>query len=119
MLTSGVSAEKGGEGFVSADGQAVLVTARLSNDTVLNKYMLTVYDRTTKARLGEFQSPFSVVPFFVSDSRIIYQTGRYSYRADAEIVNEPPQIHAIDLKTGKEVWKLVVRDTAYHGPVPP
>ena len=41
--------------FLSADGRHFLVSARTDDDRVFAKYTLTVFDRATRARVGEFR----------------------------------------------------------------
>jgi len=101
--------------FLSADGRHVLVSTPTGNDTDWERYTLTVYERGTGKRLGEFKSHVSTVPFFVTDSRVVFETGPYTRQS----VEEPPKIRAVDLTSGKEVWSKEVRDPEYRGPFPP
>jgi len=105
--------------FLSADGRHVLVSTPTGNDTDWDRYTLTVYERGTGKRVGEFKSHLSVVPFFVTDSRVVLETGPYSRQAEEALVEEPPKIRAVDLQTGKEVWSKEVRDPEFRGPFPP
>src|SRR5581483_842562 len=54
--------------FLSADGRHILVSEQTGDDRVWEKYRLTIYDRRTGERVGEFKSHLSLVPFFVLDS---------------------------------------------------
>ena len=105
--------------FLSADGLDIMVSKRTGDDADLDKYTLTVLDRKTNARLGEFKSEVSLVPFFVDDAKVIYQSSPYVRRNGKDIVQEPPRIRAVDLKSGKEVWTFELRDTRYRGYFPP
>ena len=105
--------------FLSADGKHVLVSKRIGNDSVWNKYSLTIYDRSNGNRIGEFKCHLSVVSFFVSDSLVVYETGPYVRRTEAGLANEPLKIRAVDLRTGKQRWSTPLRDTTFRGPFPP
>jgi len=105
--------------FPSADGRYVLVSTQTGDDKEMNKYTLTVYERETKARLGEFKSQVSLVPFFVWKSLVVYETSPYIQRTDDNVRGQPRKIRAIDLKTGREIWSAEIRDAKYRGPFPP
>jgi hypothetical protein len=92
---------------------------RTGDETVKEKYTLTIFDRKTQERVGQVKSHTSVVPFFISDSLFVNETQPYIWRNKNELVEEPAKIHGLDLKTGNEVWVRPVRDTSYRGPVPP
>jgi hypothetical protein len=105
--------------FLSADRRDILVTKKTGGEMESKKFTLTIYDRKTKQRLGELKSHFSVLPFFVSDSMIIYESARYGERTPAGFVQRPRRIVASDLKTGLEVWALDLPEIAYSGSFPP
>jgi photosystem II stability/assembly factor-like uncharacterized protein len=105
--------------YLSADERHFIVSRRVDDDPVRKKYMLTVYARDTKQRVGEFRSYQSAMPFFVTGTTIIYETGPYVFRTSAGLVDEPLKIRALDLRTGKELWSRQIRDTKYRGPFPP
>ena len=105
--------------FLSADRRNILVAKKTGGEMESKKYTLTIYDRRTKQRLGELKSHFSVLPFFVSDSLIIYESARYSERTDQGLVQRRRRIVASDLKTGLEVWALNLPEIAYSGSFPP
>jgi hypothetical protein len=109
-----------GEGaFLSADGQDFLTSRQIGDNAELEKYLLSVFDTKTKTKIGEFKSRVSLVPFFVTDSRVIYESSPYAYRTGKELVEEPRRIRAVDLRTGREEWNFVLRDTTYQGSFPP
>jgi hypothetical protein len=105
--------------FLSADGRHYLVSQRNAGMSGTQKYTLTVYDRQSGARIGAFQSPVAAVPFYVTDSRAVYELGPSQQRTAAGLVEQPRTIRAVDLGTGNEVWSTPVRDSTYRGPVPP
>jgi hypothetical protein len=105
--------------FLSVDGRHILSSARIADDPEWDKYLWTLYDRATGAGVGAFRAHLRYAPFFVTNSRAIYQTPPYARKQGANLVEEPPQIHAMDLATGSELWNHAVRDTTDRRPRPP
>ncbi len=105
--------------FLSADRRHVMHSKRVGDDTVWDKYLWSIYDHATSARLGEVRAPIAYAPFVVAESRIIYQTNPHAFRAGSDLVEEPLQIRAVDLQTGEILWRQPVRDTADREPPPP
>jgi len=105
--------------FLSADGRHVLISERVANDSVFEKYRWAIYDRNTAQNLGEFRAHLRYSPFFVVDSRVVFESGPYSRRTSAGLVQEPLQIRAVDLRTGDMLWRQPVRDTTGRRPPPP
>src|SRR5262249_1769751 len=105
--------------FLSTDGRHVLVSKRTGDESVWDKYTLTIFDRGTKQRVGGFKPHVSHVPFTVLDSRVIFETGPYARRTRTGVVEEPLKLRAVDLQSGNELWSRQVRDTTYRGPFPP
>jgi hypothetical protein len=104
--------------FLSADGRHILHSERQADDSVWDKYLWSIYDRNTRERLGQFKTHVSFAPFFVADTKVVYETGPYERRAAAGVIQEPEQIRAVDLRTGDLVWSQPIRDTTSRGPVP-
>jgi hypothetical protein len=105
--------------FVSATGDHVFTSKRIADDREWNKYLWTIYERTTGNEIGKIKSHRPQVPFFISDSRIIYETRPYFRRTDEGLIDEPFKIRGVDLGSNRELWSQPVRDTAYRGPYPP
>jgi hypothetical protein len=63
--------------------------------------------------------PTSAAPYFVWNSMLVYVSRPYGRRIDGKWIQEPLEIRAVDLRTGREAWKTPIRDTAYHGLFPP
>jgi hypothetical protein len=107
--------------FPSADGRYILSSERITSDTaVWDKYLWTVYDASNHERVGQIKSHLRVAPFFVLDSKIIYEDGPYSRRSDnGQIVSEPRQLRAVNLTTSELTWSQPLRETGVPGPVPP
>jgi hypothetical protein len=53
--------------ILSADAGHVLASERVADDSVWEKYLWTIYDRSTGEPIGEFRTFRSLAPFFVSD----------------------------------------------------
>jgi hypothetical protein len=104
--------------FLSADGHHVMSSERV-DEKAWDKYVWTIFDRATSKRLGQVRTHLSYAPFFVNDSRIVYQTEPYALRVGDTFVEEPLQIRAADLDTGQRVWSQPVRDTTDRNPPPP
>lgn len=105
--------------FLSADGRHVLSSQRVANDPEWNKYLWTVFERDSGRRVGELRMFVRYVPFFVADTRMIYQTPLFSSRQGTQMVQEPLQLRATDLSTGAPLWSQPVRDTVDRDPPPP
>jgi hypothetical protein len=105
--------------FLSADGRYILNSKRSANDLEWNKYVWTIYDRNGGQRIGQIKAPVSLAPFFVWNTRVIYEVGPYSRRNADALIEEPLQIRAVSLQTGEQVWSRPVRDTTPRGAPPP
>jgi hypothetical protein len=106
--------------FVSMDGRHILSSHRIADDTVWEKYLWEIYDRDTGQHLGQFRTHVRVAPFFVLDSRVVYETSPYARLTPAGAVEEQPrQIRAVDLQTGRELWSQPVRETIQRAAPPP
>jgi hypothetical protein len=105
--------------FLSADQRYVMSSQRIADDPEWDKYLWTIYQRDTGARVGEFRTHLRYAPFSVTDHRAIYQTPPYARREETGLVENPPQIHAVDLATGARLWSHPVRDTVDRRPRPP
>jgi hypothetical protein len=104
--------------FLSADGRHVLHSERQADDRVWDKYLWSIYDRNTLQRLGQFKVHLNFAPFFVADTKVIYETPPYTRRAAAGVIQEPQQIQAVDLQTGERIWSQPIKDTTRRGALP-
>jgi len=106
--------------ITSADGRTILANKPAGHDaTGLIDYLWAIYSLQTGARLGEIRMPTSAAPFFVWKSMVIYVSRPYGRRVNGNWIQEPLALRAVDLTNGREVWKTSIRDTTYHGPLPP
>ena len=105
--------------FISADGRHVLSSQRVADDPEWDKYLWTIFERESGSRIGELRTHLRYAPFFVIDTRLIYETPPYARRRGRRMAPEPLQIRAVDLITGASVWSQPVRDTVDRQPPPP
>ncbi len=94
-----------GPGFVayaiSADQSLLLIISGAAGP----RYLWSIYTIASGKRVGEVRLPdSSAQSFFVWHSILIYRSSA---------------LHAVELKTGTEIWTRALRDTSYHGPFPP
>ncbi len=102
--------------FISAGGDHVLSSELTADDRVWDKYRWAIYNSTNGERVAEIRNFQSMAPFCILDTMIIFETLPYMLRGQPE---ESLKIRAVNLKTGQEIWNLLVRDTSYSGPFPP
>jgi len=106
--------------IASADGQAILANKPVGTDaTGWTDYLWAIYSLQTHDRLGEIRMPTSAAPFFVWNSMLVYMSRPSGRRIDGKWIQQPLELRAVYLGTGREAWKTPIRDTAYHGPFPP
>ncbi len=105
--------------FRSADGRHVMNPERVADDTAWDKYVWTVYDAASGARLGQAKSHVRYAPFFVTGTLLITVSGPELRQTEQGAVEEPLRIKAIDLSTGDVAWTQPIRDTVNRLPPPP
>ena len=104
----------------SADHQTYLATKPLGTDaTGWTDYIWAIYSTSTREKLAELRMPTSAASFFVWRSILVYVSRPYGRRINQNWISEPLELRALDLSTGREMWKVPIRDTAYRGPLPP
>ncbi|CAM2064163.1 PQQ-binding-like beta-propeller repeat protein [Sulfidibacter corallicola] len=108
-----------GRQFLSIDGGAVLISNRIGDDRIRNKYRWTLYDRATGDPLGRFDADRSVDAFFVAGKTLVYVARPYFWRDGDQFREDPLRLRAIDLDSGRLLWERALRDTEYRGPFPP
>jgi hypothetical protein len=110
----------GSEQFKSADGRYTLTSRKIASDATWDKYLWSVFDESTHAAVGQLKSHLRISPFFVTDSKIVYEDGPYQRReASGEVVSAPRELRAVDLATGAVVWTQPLQDTNRPGSLPP
>lgn len=109
-----------GEQYLSVDDRHVIVSERLADDRVWNRWRWRVFDATTKAALGTVDHPVSIAPFLVVDQTLLFESRPSQHlEPNGELVDEKLSIRAQALGSGRELWALEIRDTTYYGPFPP
>ncbi|NOT01687.1 MAG: PQQ-binding-like beta-propeller repeat protein [Phycisphaerales bacterium] len=104
---------------LSIDGAHTLRSKRIAKDDTWDKYEWTIVETATGAKTGQTTSHLSQAAFMVIGGRLVFETGPFTRRTDAGLVEEPLTLRAVDLSTGKQVWSRPVRDTEYRGDYPP
>src|SRR5262249_50694735 len=106
--------------YLSADGRHLLVSERIGDDSVWEKYRWTVYTADTGQRLGSIVSPFAQAAFFVLGSQLVYEGYPFQRRLPGGgMQDQPLTLRGADLRSGGEQWSRPLRDTSYRGPFPP
>lgn len=116
------AAVKGVEGrqMLSADGRHVLVSEPVDKaGFTLYRHRWTLYDRSSGARLGSVPAMVSATPFLVVGTTVYSMVPAHALRRDGKFIENPAALHAVNLKSGAEMWKMAVRDTAFRGPFAP
>jgi hypothetical protein len=110
----------GEEGFVSADGIAVLQSRRVGDDNEWDKYQWTIIDRSDGRQIASFRTHVRIAPYIVVDSRVIYLDSPFTRQIDSHTQQKSPlSVRAVDTSTGVEAWSHAVRDTLERGPIRP
>lgn len=105
--------------WLSADGQHIMVSEKIANNSVWERYRWIIFDKTTKERLGEVTDHFSTASFFVTGNTLVYMARPYMRRVGNQTETKELRIRAINLQSGAEIWQRDVRDTTYRGTMPP
>jgi hypothetical protein len=104
---------------ISADESSFLFVKGAGSSTGIQEYSWEIYTIANGARMAQLELPVSASPFCVQRSVLVLQSDPYNRRVNGQWVQEPLAIRALDIKTGNEIWKRLLRDTSYHGPYPP
>jgi outer membrane protein assembly factor BamB len=117
---SAPAVKAGGRQILSADGRHVLVTEPVdAADFTLYRHRWTLYERSSGARLGSVPAMVSASPFVVVGSTVYRVDPAHAVRKDGKFVENPATLHAVNLKTGADMWKMAVRETVFRGPFAP
>lgn len=108
-----------GKQWLSKDGLHILVSERIADNRVWDKYRWTVYEKATGNRIGDTRDHFSTAPFFVSGTTLVYVSWPYERRVGDKLEAVSLRLRAIDLTEGNQLWQQDIRDTKYRGPMPP
>jgi len=105
--------------FRSSDDYNALVSQRVANNRVWDRYEWTILDRASGNQIGKFNNFQAQAPFVVIDSLLVFESAPHRRRVNDEMISEPLKLRAIDLRTGDEKWNRLIRDTNYRGSLPP
>jgi len=109
-----------GRQMLSADGRHVLVTERVDvAEHPLQRHRWTLYERDSGTRLGSVPALVSATPFLVVGTTLYHPAPAHAVRQNNRFVEQPAVLRAVNLKTGAEMWKASVLETAFRGPFPP
>jgi len=104
--------------YPSANGRHLLTSKLVETDPHV-KYLWVIFSLETGGRVAEVRNHSPAAWFFVSGSRLIYESPLQRRLVDGAWAEEPRKLRAIDLVSGAELWNWPIRDTAYRGPYPP
>src|SRR5262249_46992402 len=105
-----------GVGYVSADGRHVLTSQLVGDDRDLKtKYLWTISSVADGTRIGETYSPFPRAPFFVSGTKLVFESRPYAIQVEGKMTREPLNLRAVDLAFGTVAWSFPLRDTTFYG----
>jgi hypothetical protein len=104
----------------SADGRYLLTRKAAGADASgWQSYIWSVYSLASGQQAAEIRMPTSAAPFFLWQSILVYESRPYGRLVNGKWLQEPLELRAVNIKSGSEVWKRPLRDTAYRGPLPP
>ena len=105
--------------FLAADGSHVLISERIGDDSVWEKWLWRIFERSTARPVGAVRSHARFAPFFVTESQIVHLVEPHGHLVDDALVDEPMQIRAADLQTGESLWSQPLRDLTDREAPPP
>src|SRR5262249_7727590 len=108
-----------GAGYLSADGRHVLTSQLVGDDSDLKtKYLWTISSVADGTPVGEIHSAFPRAPFFVSGTKLVFESRPYAIRINDKMTREPLTLRVVDLGFGTVAWSFPLRDTTFYGPFP-
>jgi hypothetical protein len=108
-----------GPQFLSADGSHVLISERIGDESVREKWFWRIFERSNGRPVGAVRSHVRFAPFFVRGFQIVHLVETHAYWDGDALVDEPVQIRAADLRTGEADWSQPVRDITDREAPPP
>ena len=107
-----------GDQAVTLDGGHVVASILVGDDTVFEKYKLSIHDKATGERVGVINSHTALPRLYVNNDRIIVLHDAHSRTEEGKMTDVPMTLLAFSMD-GNEVWSREVRDTEFRGPYPP
>ncbi len=107
--------------FASSDNQVILTRKAIGADraTGQQNYEWAMYSLETGQPVAKIRMPISAAPFFIWHSILVYESRPYGRLINGTWTEEPLELRALDMRTGADSWKVLLRDTAYRGQPPP
>ncbi|MEM8996838.1 MAG: hypothetical protein AAGF23_18780 [Acidobacteriota bacterium] len=108
-----------GRQFRDRGDRHVLASRKIDGSDGFNRYRWTLHDRSA-VTLGSVDRPVSTAMFFVAGTTLVHEAGPVLRRLDTgDFEARGPHLVAADLRTGRELWSVDLRDTTYRGVMPP
>jgi hypothetical protein len=104
--------------FISKDGKNILTSEQVAKDSVFNHYRWQIFELGGK-KITEISDYRSYAPFYVAGTLLVYEIGPYIRVINGIAEEQPLQLIAVELSSGKEIWRRSILDTIYRGPTPP
>ncbi len=105
--------------LASCDERHVVVATASAQAATERPYVLRYYDLDSGALLAELRSTSSAGPFCIFGSRLLRLSQPEWRRVEGAMVARPLELVAVDVTSGAQVWRWVIRDTAFRGLAPP
>ncbi len=107
-----------GEQFASLDGEHIISSVLTGDDTIFEKYTLSVYEKESKEKIGQLKSHLAFVPLAVVKGQFVAMFEPQTRRVENQLVETPLQVRTYGTN-GELKWSRPVRDTTFRGPFPP
>ena len=98
--------------LASCDERHVVVATASAQAATERPYVLRYYDLDSGALLAELRSTSSAGPFCIFGSRLLRLSQPEWRRVEGAMVARPLELVAVDVTSGAQVWRRVIRDTA-------
>jgi len=105
--------------LASCDERHVVVATASAQANAERPYVLRYYDLDTGVLLAELQSTRSAGPFCLVGSRLLRLSQPEWRQEEGSMVARPLELVAVDVASTAQVWRRVIRDTAFRGLAPP
>ena len=105
--------------YLSVDRAYVMHSERVADDRTWDRYQWTLYRQSDGAKINTLRAHTSTSPFYVDGSHLILEEGPFSQYENGHQEETPRQLTAIDLESGKVIWKHPLRELSLQGPAPP
>ena len=103
----------------SCEGNFLMVAEAVRDKAAREPYRLNVYSLDSGNPIAMLPSRDSAGPFCLADGRLLGTSPPHRTREGAELVSRPRELLAMDLDSGRVVWRKAYRDALFRGPLPP